>query len=106
MVEISSAASGHPEICNLSGRTGAITQATYLGIPVSPKHTITGAIIGVGAGRKVAAIRWNGASNVMFAWIVPAGDRTVRLGLLRGREFLDIANVAHPLTKRLVERPL
>jgi PiT family inorganic phosphate transporter len=51
---------------------GAITlfQATYLGIPVSTTHTITGAIIGVGAARKVAAVRWNVASNVVFAWIV------------------------------------
>jgi len=44
--------------------------ATFLGIPVSTTHTITGAIIGVGAARKVAAVRWNVASNVVFAWIV------------------------------------
>jgi inorganic phosphate transporter, PiT family len=51
---------------------GAITLflATYLGIPVSTTHTITGAIIGVGAARKVAAVRWNVASNVVFAWVV------------------------------------
>jgi len=51
---------------------GAITLflATYLGIPVSTTHTIAGAIIGVGAARKVAAVRWNVASNVVFAWIV------------------------------------
>ena len=51
---------------------GAITLflATYLGVPVSTTHTITGAIIGVGAARKVAAVRWNVASNVVFAWIV------------------------------------
>ena len=51
---------------------GAITLilATYLGIPVSTTHTITGAIIGVGAARKVAAVRWNVASDVVFAWIV------------------------------------
>ena len=53
-------------------RRGAVTLflATYLGIPVSTTHTITGAIIGVGAARKVAAVRWNVASNVVFAWIV------------------------------------
>jgi PiT family inorganic phosphate transporter len=51
---------------------GAITLflATFLGIPVSTTHTITGAIIGVGAARKVAAVRWNVASNVVFAWVV------------------------------------
>ena len=51
---------------------GAITLfgATYLGIPVSTTHTITGAIVGVGAARRVSAVRWNVASNIVFAWIV------------------------------------
>ncbi len=51
---------------------GAITlfAATWLGIPVSTTHTITGAIIGVGAARKVSAVRWNVASNIVFAWII------------------------------------
>jgi PiT family inorganic phosphate transporter len=51
---------------------GAITlfAATYLGIPVSTTHTITGAIVGVGAARRVSAVRWNVASNIVVAWIV------------------------------------
>jgi inorganic phosphate transporter, PiT family len=51
---------------------GAITLfgATYLGIPVSTTHTITGAIIGVGAARKLSAVRWSVAGNIVFAWIV------------------------------------
>jgi len=51
---------------------GAITlfAATYLGIPVSTTHTITGAIIGVGAARRVSAVRWNVASSIVTAWIV------------------------------------
>ena len=51
---------------------GAITlfAATWLGIPVSTTHTTTGAIIGVGAARKVSAVRWNVASNIVFAWII------------------------------------
>jgi PiT family inorganic phosphate transporter len=44
--------------------------ATYFGIPVSTTHTITGAIVGVGAARKVSAVRWNVASNVVVAWIL------------------------------------
>ena len=44
--------------------------ATYLGIPVSTTHTVTGAIVGVGAARKVSAVRWNIASNIVIAWIV------------------------------------
>jgi PiT family inorganic phosphate transporter len=51
---------------------GAITlfAATWLGVPVSTTHTITGAIIGVGAARKVSAVRWNVASNIVFAWVI------------------------------------
>ncbi|WLR94086.1 inorganic phosphate transporter [Shinella zoogloeoides] len=51
---------------------GAITLfgATWLGIPVSTTHTITGAIIGVGAARRVTAVRWGIAGNIVIAWIV------------------------------------
>jgi inorganic phosphate transporter, PiT family len=51
---------------------GAITlfAATWLGVPVSTTHTITGSIIGVGAARKVSAVRWNVASNIVVAWVV------------------------------------
>jgi inorganic phosphate transporter, PiT family len=62
----------HPAqgFCAEAGGAVTLFLATYLGIPVSTTHTITGAIIGVGAARKVAAVRWNVASNVVFAWIV------------------------------------
>jgi inorganic phosphate transporter, PiT family len=51
---------------------GAITLflATYLGVPVSTTHTITGAIVGVGAARRVSAVRWNVASNIVVAWLI------------------------------------
>jgi inorganic phosphate transporter, PiT family len=51
---------------------GAITLflATYLGVPVSTTHTITGAIIGVGAARRVSAVRWGVARSIVFAWVV------------------------------------
>ena len=55
---------------------GAITLflATGLGIPVSTTHTITGAIVGVGATRKVSAVRWGVAGNIVWAWVftIPA----------------------------------
>jgi PiT family inorganic phosphate transporter len=49
---------------------GAITlfTATWLGVPVSTTHTITGAIVGVGAARRVSAVRWNVAGDVVVAW--------------------------------------
>lgn len=44
--------------------------ATILGIPVSTTHTITGAIIGVGAVRGVSAVRWGVARNILWAWVL------------------------------------
>jgi PiT family inorganic phosphate transporter len=51
---------------------GAITLflATGLGIPVSTTHTITGAIVGVGAARRVSAVRWNIAKDIVIAWVI------------------------------------
>ena len=50
---------------------GAITlfAATHYGIPVSTTHTITGAIIGVGATHKLSGIKWGVASRIVWAWI-------------------------------------
>ena len=51
---------------------GAITLflATGLGIPVSTTHTITGAIVGVGAARRTSAVRWNVAQEIVIAWVI------------------------------------
>jgi PiT family inorganic phosphate transporter len=48
----------------------AIALATYGGIPVSTTHTITGSIVGVGATRRLSAVRWGIARNVVWAWIL------------------------------------
>lgn len=44
--------------------------ASWLGIPVSTTHTITGAIIGAGTARRASAVRWGVASNVVIAWVI------------------------------------
>ena len=51
---------------------GAITLAvaTLAGIPVSTTHTITGAIVGVGATRRVSAVKWGMAQTIVWAWIL------------------------------------
>ncbi|HEY1637872.1 MAG TPA: inorganic phosphate transporter, partial [Rhizomicrobium sp.] len=51
---------------------GSITLflATGLGIPVSTTHTITGAIVGVGAARRASAVRWNVAQEIVIAWVI------------------------------------
>jgi PiT family inorganic phosphate transporter len=69
---------------------GAITlfMATHLGIPVSTTHTITGSIIGVGAARKVSAVRWNIASSILIAWVV-----TLPAAALIGALFYSLARL-------------
>jgi PiT family inorganic phosphate transporter len=51
---------------------GSITlfTATHFGIPVSTTHTITGAIVGVGAAQRSSAVRWGTAGNIVVAWVV------------------------------------
>jgi len=56
--------------CAETGGALTLFLATYLGVPVSTTHTITGAIIGVGTARRVSAVRWNIASKIVVAWIV------------------------------------
>ena len=71
---------------------GAITlfAATHLGIPVSTTHTITGAIVGVGAARRLTAVRWAVASNIVFAWFVtlPAAAAMAAVSYWLGGVFL------------------
>ncbi|MEW9309752.1 anion permease [Labrys portucalensis] len=56
--------------CAETGGALTLFGATWLGIPVSTTHTITGAIVGVGAARRVSAVRWGLASNIVVAWVV------------------------------------
>jgi PiT family inorganic phosphate transporter len=56
-----------------SAETGGaimLFSATWLGIPVSTTHTITGCIVGVGAARRASAVRWGIAGNIVIAWII------------------------------------
>jgi PiT family inorganic phosphate transporter len=56
--------------CAETGGAATLFAATWLGVPVSTTHTITGAIIGVGASRRASAVRWNVASNIVIAWVI------------------------------------
>jgi PiT family inorganic phosphate transporter len=56
--------------CAETGGALTLFGATWLGIPVSTTHTITGAIIGVGAARRLSAVRWSVANSIVIAWIV------------------------------------
>jgi PiT family inorganic phosphate transporter len=56
--------------CAETAGAGSIFVATFLGIPVSTTHTITGAIVGVGATTKLSAVRWGVAANIVWAWVL------------------------------------
>ena len=56
--------------CAESGGAMSILLATGLGIPVSTTHTISGAIVGVGATTRLSAVRWGVAGQMIWAWIL------------------------------------
>ena len=56
--------------CAETGGAFAILVATRFGIPVSTTHTITGAIVGVGATNGLSAVRWGVAGRIVWAWIM------------------------------------
>ena len=74
--------------CAEAGGAMSLFLATYFGVPVSTTHTIAGAIVGVGAARKTAAVRWNVASDVVLAWIV-----TLPAAALFGAAFYELYKV-------------
>ena len=56
--------------CAQTGGAATLFFATALGIPVSTTHTITGAIVGVGATKRLSAVRWGLAGTIVWAWIL------------------------------------
>ena len=60
----------HQGFCAETGGAMLLFGATAFGIPVSTTHTITGAIVGVGAARRASAVRWGVAGNIIVAWLV------------------------------------
>jgi PiT family inorganic phosphate transporter len=63
--------------CAETGGAITLAMATFLGVPVSTTHTITGAIVGTGtAGGRLSAVRWGVAGRIVWAWIftIPASS--------------------------------
>ena len=56
--------------CAETGAATAVLAASHWGIPVSTTHTITGAIVGVGAAQRFSAVRWGVAGRIVYAWIL------------------------------------
>jgi PiT family inorganic phosphate transporter len=70
---------------------GAITLflATWLGVPVSTTHTITGAIVGVGSVNKLSAVHWGVAGGIVWAWVltIPCSAFIAALAWFLGQQF-------------------
>jgi PiT family inorganic phosphate transporter len=62
--------SQHQGFSASAGGSIMLFAASYLGIPVSTTHTITGCVIGAGAARRASAVRWGIAGNVAVAWLI------------------------------------
>ena len=75
--------------CAETGGAITIFLATHIGVPISTTHTITGAIVGVGASRRLSAVRWNVASSIVWAWVI-----TLPLAGLMGAAFYGLARLA------------
>jgi PiT family inorganic phosphate transporter len=77
-------------VCAETGGAFTLFLATHFGIPVSTTHTITGAIVGVGATKSASAVRWGIAGNIVWAWIftIPASAFMAGIAWWAGRQFL------------------
>jgi PiT family inorganic phosphate transporter len=74
-----------------TGAAVAIYTATAMGIGISTTHTITGAIVGVGATRRLSAVRWGVAGQIVWAWIltIPASATIGAVAFFLVSFFLD-----------------
>jgi PiT family inorganic phosphate transporter len=78
--------------CAETGGALTLFLATHIGVPVSTTHTITGAIVGVGAARRVSAVRWNLAAGIVWAWVI-----TLPIAAAMGALFYGLARLADRL---------
>jgi len=74
----------HQGFCAETGGAIMLFSATWLGIPVSTTHTITGCIMGVGAARRASAVRWGVAGNIVIAWIITLPASAIIAALFYG----------------------
>jgi PiT family inorganic phosphate transporter len=65
-----------------TGASITLALAAQIGAPVSTTHTITGAIMGVGATRRLSAVRWGLGSKIMMAWVFTLPTTAVLAGIV------------------------
>ena len=77
--------------CSSAAGACTLLMVTYMGIPVSTTHTITGAIIGVGATSNLSGVKWGVAKNIVWAWVL-----TIPLSAFVAAVFFDMIAFFHP----------
>jgi inorganic phosphate transporter, PiT family len=78
----------HTGFCASTAGSIVVFGASYMGIPVSTTHAITGSVIGTGAARKASAVRWGVARRVVTAWFI-----TIPASAAVGAVFYEITRV-------------
>lgn len=78
----------HTGFCASTAGSIVVFGASYLGIPVSTTHAITGSVIGTGAARKASAVRWGVAGRVITAWFI-----TIPMSALVGAIFYTLTQM-------------
>src|SRR5262245_77337 len=77
--------------CAETGAAGMLFLASSLGVPVSTTHTITGAIVGVGAVNRPSSVRWRVASRIVWAWLFTIqAAALIAAGLYTGLRLLGV----------------
>ena len=78
--------------CAETGAALTLAYVTLTGTPVSTTHTITGAIVGVGATRRLSAVKWGVAGRIVWAWVltIPIAAAIAGLSFLALRLFLRL----------------
>jgi PiT family inorganic phosphate transporter len=80
--------------CAETGAALTLAYVTLTGTPVSTTHTITGAIVGVGATRRLSAVKWGVAGRIVWAWVltIPAAGTIAALSFWLIRAIHNLAN--------------
>jgi len=86
--------------CAESAAAISLFTSTWLGIPVSTTHTITGAIVGVGSVQRLSAVRWGVAGKVVWAWIL-----TIPMSALVAMAAFFAMHFIHPIAVPVAKQP-
>jgi PiT family inorganic phosphate transporter len=80
-----------------SAGAAVILSASHVGFPLSTTHVISGGIMGAGAAKRVSAVRWGVAGNIVVAWVLTLPAAALVGALIYGIEYVIGAKTAGPV---------